>query len=303
WSAAGSTELNALQKVLDKFQAQFPNIKVTFQPVSGDYPTAMVAKFSAHQPPDLFYVDSSVAPDWIDQGVLFPLDDWIASRGFDTSKFFPGYLDAFKGKDGKTYGLPKDGNTLALAYNPDMLSKAGITAPPTTLDELTADSQKIKAAGETPMCLSQSLDRSLAFIYANGGGLMNADRTQDMLDEPGTAQGITYYLDLFKNGYGQSPSALSDDWCGKALGEQKVAMIFEGGWLDAFRQSTYPKVKYTWAPLPKGVDQATLGFTVSYSIGKDSPNKDAAWVLMTYLTRQQRMTECFAGKFALPSPP
>jgi multiple sugar transport system substrate-binding protein len=233
--------------------------------------------------------------------VLFPLDDWIASRGFDTSKFFPGYLDAFKGKDGKIYGLPKDGNTLALAYNPDMLSKAGITAPPTTLDELTAASQKIKAAGMTPMCLSQSLDRSLAFIYANGGGLFNADKTQSDLDNPGTAQGITYYLDLFKQGYGQSPSQLSDDWCGKALGEKKVAMIFEGGWLDAFMQSTYPDVKYTWAPLPKGVDQATLGFTVSYSIGKDSPNKDAAWVLMTYLTGQQGMSEWVAGKVALPS--
>ena len=51
-----------------------------------------------------------------------------AERGFDTSQFFPGYLAAFKGPDGKTYGFPKDGNTLAMAYNTDMLTAAGITA-------------------------------------------------------------------------------------------------------------------------------------------------------------------------------
>jgi exonuclease III len=30
----------------------------------------MTSRFAAHNPPDVFYVDSSLAPDWIDQGVL-----------------------------------------------------------------------------------------------------------------------------------------------------------------------------------------------------------------------------------------
>ncbi len=302
WSAAGSTELNALQKVLNQFEAKYPKIKVTFQPVAGDYPSAMVAKFSARQPPDLFYVDSSVAPDWINQGVLYPLDDWISSRGFDTSQFFPGFLNAFKGPDGKIYGIPKDGNALGMAYNTDLLSKAGISSPPATLDDLTADAAKLKSSGvSTPLCLSQTLDRSLAFIYAEGGSLLSSDLKTEQIDQPASVQGITYYLNLFKQGYGQGPSALGVDWCGKALGEGKVAIIFEGSWLDPFMSSTYPAIKYAWAPIPKGTQQATLGFTVSYSIGKDSPNKDAAWVLLTYLTGQQGMTEWVAGGVALPS--
>ena len=84
----------------------------------------MITKISSHEVPDLFYVNADYAPEWIDQGFLEPLDDYIAKSGFDTSQFFEGYLSIFKGKDGKTYGLPKDGNTIAMAYNSDIVTAA-----------------------------------------------------------------------------------------------------------------------------------------------------------------------------------
>ena len=125
WQSTGA-EGDALNATLDSFKTAYPNITLDYQPIATDYPTAMAAKFSSGEPPDLFYVDSSVAPDWIDQGVLQELDTMATERGFDTSQFYPGYLDAFKGPDGKTYGYPKDGNTLGMAYNTDMLTAAGI---------------------------------------------------------------------------------------------------------------------------------------------------------------------------------
>ena len=301
WSAAGSTEEKALQSVLNSFMQKYPKIKVTFQPVAGDYPTSMVAKFSAHQPPDLFYVDSSYAQDWIQQGVLYNLSPWIQGRGFSTSAFYPGYLKAFTGPNGNVYGIPKDANTLGMAYNPTMLTKAGISSPPTTLDELMSDAAKIKAAGMMPMCLSLDLARAAAFIYADGGSLFTNGNKSEGIDQPAAVKGVQYYLNLFKQGYGQSPSALGVDWCGHALGEQKAAIIFEGAWLDPYMQSTYPKVSYKWADFPKGTQQATLGFTVSYSIGVDSPNKDAAWVLMTYLTGPTGMQQWTQGGIGNPS--
>jgi multiple sugar transport system substrate-binding protein len=53
--------------------------------------------------------------------------------------------------------------------------------------------------------------------------------------------------------------------------------------------------------MPKGTQQATLGFTVSYSIGADSKNKDAAWVLLTYLTGPDGMKIWTQGGIANPS--
>ena len=300
WQSSGD-EGKALDAVLAGFKAAYPNIKLDYQPVATDYATAMAAKFSSGAPPDVFYVDSSLAPDWIDQGVLEDVGTMASERGFDTSQFFPGYLDAFTGPDGKIYGFPKDGNTLAMAYNTDMFTAAGLQ-PPTTWDELKAAATKLTTGGQKAFCLSSTLDRALAFIYQNGGLLLSADKTTDTVDTPEVKDALTTYLGFFKSGQGARPADLKgDDWCGKALGLKQVAMIFEGGWLDPYMKSTYPDTKYAWAEMPKGTQQATLGFTVSYSIGADSKNKDAAWVLLTYLTGPDGMKIWTQGGIANPS--
>ena len=299
WQASGD-EGTALNKVLDAFKAKYPNITLDYQPVATDYSTAMAAKFSAGEPPDVFYVDSSVAPDWIDQGVLQDLDTMATERGFDTSQFFPGYLDAFKGPDGKVYGFPKDGNTLGMAYNSDMLTAAGIQ-PPTNWDELKAAAEKLTTGKQKAFCLNSSLDRALAFIYQNGGSLLSDDKKQNTVDSPEVKAALTTYLGFFKSGQAARAADLGDDWCGKAIGAKQVAIIFEGGWLDPYMKSTYPDTKYAWAEMPEGSQKATLGFTVSYSIAADSKNKDAAWVLLTYLTGPDGMKIWTEGGVANPS--
>ena len=300
WQASPE-EGAALKQVLAGFAARYPKIKVDYQPVQGDYPTVMVAKFSAHQPPDVFYVDSSVAPDWISQGVLEPLTGYLSAQHFDTNRFFPGYLSAFKGPDGTIYGLPKDGNTLALAYNDAMLAGAGVK-PPTTWDEVVTAGQRLKAAGvTTPYCLADDLARVGAFIYQNGGGIVDPRTRKDLIDSAATRQAVSWYLGLYSQGLARSDKDLGVQWCGQALGEQKAAMIFEGGWLDSFMAGSYPSVKYTWAPMPKGKQQATLGFTVSYSMAKEAAHKQAAWVLLSYLTGTAGMHLWTEGGVANPA--
>ena len=52
--------------------------------------------------------------------------------------------------DGKTYGLPFSFGIEGFWYNKDLFAQAGITAPPTTLDELNDAVDKLKAAGIAP---------------------------------------------------------------------------------------------------------------------------------------------------------
>lgn len=299
--AASPEERTALDKVLSGFKAKFPKITIDYQPIAGDYPATMLAKFTARQPPDLFYVDSSVAPEWIDQGLLMSLDGFAEANDFDTDPFYPGFLNAFKGPDGKLYGFPKDGNTLAMAYNTELLQRAAVASPPKTHDELEAAAAKLQAAGIQPMCLSHSLDRALAFILARGGSLLSEDQKAPAIQESASKGAIGWYLGLFKKGYGKRPADLGADWCGKALGEQKVAIVFEGGWVDPFMAAQYPAVKYAWAEMPQASKKSTLSFTVSYSIGTHSASKDQAWVLLTYLTGPDGMEMWTEGGVANPS--
>jgi len=222
-------EGNALTQTLLSFQSTYPNVKVDYQPLGGDYAAGMAAKFASKDVPDVFYVDAGYANQWIDQGYLAPLDDYIAKSGVDMSQFFPGYASIFKGADGKVYGLPKDGNTIGMAYNSDL-----VPTPPKTMDELISLAQSLKGKDglKAPICLSSGLDRGLAFLYAQGGSLLSDDGKTEQIDSDASKTAVQWYMDLFKNGLGMSAADIGDDWCGTSLGKQHAAITFEGGWLD-----------------------------------------------------------------------
>jgi multiple sugar transport system substrate-binding protein len=172
------------------------------------------------------------------------------------------------------------------------------------MDELVSTAQSLKGKDglTAPLCLNPGLDRGLAFLFAQGGQLLNDDGSE-AIDSEASSKAVQWYMDLFKNGLGMTASDMGDGWCGDALGKKHAAMIFEGGWLDPAMKGTYPDVKYAWAPMPVGSSGSpvTISFTVSYSIGADSKNKDAAFVLLSYLTGQEGMTKWTQGGVALPS--
>jgi multiple sugar transport system substrate-binding protein len=295
WSA-GADEDNLLKQVVASFMKSHPGIKVDYSVINGDYTTALTARFAAHNPPDVFYVDSSVAPSWEQQGVLEPLNSYIAKTKYDTTKFFPGLLNAFKvGKS--TYGFPKDWSPLAMEINTGMLGTAKAKAP-TNWAELTAAAQKIKASGVVsggaPICVAPDWARMLPFIFQNKGSLTN-------VQSAAVEAAVNYYVGLIKSGLGQTPTQLGVGWCGEALGKQKAAIIFEGNWVLPYMKSTFPNTRYGVFPMVKQKTGGNLGFTVSYSLAKDSKHKQAAWTLLSWLTGQQGMTKWTSLGLALPS--
>lgn len=291
-------EGEALKAALDAFAEAYPNINVTQETVAGDYRVQMITNFSSGDVPDIFYVNAEYAPEWMEEGFLEPLDEYIANQGFDTSAFFPGYADIFK-MDGTTYGLPKDGNTIAMGYNTDL-----VTAPPTTLDELVTTADSLKGQGDlkAPICLNPGLDRGLAFIYAQGGSIVSEDGTTATIDSPETKAAVQWYMDLIKNGQAMTPAQLGDGWCGEALGKGDVAIAFEGGWLKGAMDNDFPDTNWDFAEMPAGsAGKTTITYTAAYSIAADSENKDAAWVVMQYLTGPEGMAKWTEGGIAIPS--
>src|SRR5215218_4027008 len=86
WNSS-AVELASLRKTLAAFEKGHPQINV--KEISLDpYPEGMLARFAARKPPDIFYVDSSVFPDWWKQGVLEPLNARIANSHFALKPFY-----------------------------------------------------------------------------------------------------------------------------------------------------------------------------------------------------------------------
>ncbi|HKB94670.1 MAG TPA: extracellular solute-binding protein [Gaiellaceae bacterium] len=295
WSS-GPDEDALLNQVIAKFNATHKTIHAEFSVINGDYGTAMTARFAAHNPPDVFYVDSSVVGAWERQGVLQPLNSYVKTSKYDTSAFFPSLLGAFM--SGKTiYGFPKDWSPLAMEVNKGMLGQAGGKAP-TTWAQLQSVAQQMAnknvVPGGKPICLAADWARMLAFIYQGGGSLTN-------LTSPAVANAVSFYVGLISKGLAVTPDKLGAGWCGEALGKQKAAIIFEGNWLLPYMKSTYPNVQYGVFPMIKGKTGGNLAFTVSYSMAKDAQNKQAAWTLLSWLTSKQGQTIWMSKGLALPS--
>ena len=291
--ASSPTETALLRQVLRGFQKTFPQIKVDYAPISGDYPAAMLAKFAARTPPDVFYVDSNVMPDWVKQGVLQSLDSYVSRQKFPTRPFYAPLLGAFKGPDGKIYGFPKGWSPLAMETNNRLLAAAGVKAP-TTQAQLAAAATKLKGvlpSGARPICLSPSWDRLLAFVYQNGGSFVDVKAKKMTVNSAATRATVNWYVGLINRGLAGTPSQLGVGWCGEALGKEKAAIAFEGNWLLPTMGTEFPSVKYTVNRMIAGTKgHGNLAFTVSYSMGRDAKNKDAAWQLIRYLVSKPGMT-------------
>ena len=99
-----------------------------------------------------------------------------------------------------------------------------------------------------------------------------------------------------------TPAQLGDDWCGEALGKGDVAFAFEGGWLKGALDNDFPDTKWAFAEMPAGsAGKATISYTAAYAINPDSENKDAAWVVLQYLTGPEGMAKWTEGGIAIPS--
>lgn len=298
--SAGGVEEGILRGVLDSFEAACPNYTVTFEVIAGEYQNVMLPRLGTGDAPDLFYVQQGYAQDWIDQELLQSLDENITATGFDMTHFFPGYLAPFQ-QDGETFGLPKDSSILAMETNDTMLADAGVTIP-TTVEELEAAAQTLKTSGvETPMCFAAEYARAGAFLESFGGGMLNEERTEQAIDTPESRAALDWYIKMYADGLAQTPPQMGVDWCGQALGEERVAFAFEGNWIGPAMTTTYPEIAYTVSAIPQATEPATLSFTAAYAYSPDSPNPDGSWALLTFLTSQQGQQEWVDGGLVLPS--
>jgi multiple sugar transport system substrate-binding protein len=303
--ASSPEETAALNRTIAQFERLVQTIDVDYTPISGDYDAAMLARFAAKRPPDVFYVDSLDVFDY--QPALEPLNRYIANtRGFSTRPFYSRLLNGFT-INRQIYGFPKDWSPLGLVANTQMLQRAGVTVPrtPATWAQLTQMMQRLRSTnavpGGAPACLSLDWARILAFMYGNGGAWVNPARTRSVIDSPQNRATLTTYLGWLNSGLAQTPAELGVGWCGEAIGKEKAAIVFEGNWIYGYLQKDFPSVRFGINPMVRAQSRGNLGFTVSYSIGRDSQNKKAAWRLLRFLVGKQGQSVWVKNSGFLPS--
>lgn len=293
-----------IMKNVEEFNNMQTDIVVEWQPIPGDFRQMLVTQYSAGTAPDIFYVEAFWFEELAKQNVLLPLDLYIKRDvNFDIDWFYPNLIEAFKYED-RIYGIPKDFSTLALVFNKKIFDQYGVAYPTdedTWFDMLDKALQLKRKGFETPLVLAADLNRVLPFVYGTGGDIVD-ENLNVALGKPDAKFGLNFYLDLVnKYGVAQEPANLGAGWIGEAYGKESVAMAMTGPWTIGFLAGDYPEVlKNTGiVEMPHLIEKSTMVYTVSWSINRTTPNKDAAWEVLKFLvTKGQERFVAEAGVLA-----
>jgi multiple sugar transport system substrate-binding protein len=147
-----------------------------------------------HNSPNVLLVDNPVVSTLASAGILTTTtDNGLSTDGIAKNILGAGVID------GKTYGVPIGANTLALYYNPKVLSAAGVDiASVTDWSSLTAALQKVKASGHKGITFSaigteEGSFQFLPWFWGSGANLKQ-------LDSADAQSALTLWTDWVKQG-------------------------------------------------------------------------------------------------------
>ncbi|QTA37219.1 ABC transporter substrate-binding protein [Thermosipho ferrireducens] len=293
----------AIKEAVDLFNSTHSDIKINWEPIPGDYKQTLMTRLSGGTGPDLFYVDVYVFEELARKNVLLPLDAFIRKDKFDLNQFYSSLINAFT-YNGRVYGIAKDFSTLAVYYNKEIFDKYGVPYPTSndTWDDFLNKALMLKKKGfETPLVLAADFNRVIPFILSFGGRLVKDDLST-ALGEPKSRKGLKFYTDLVtKYKVAAEPSTLGVGWIGEALATEKVALGMSGPWTYGYMKGAYPDTlkKMGIVEMPRGEKKATMIYTVSWSINRQTKHKEEAWEVLKFLvTKGQEIFVEKAGVLA-----
>ena len=289
-------ETTAFQQMLAEFTAA-TGIEVE-ERVYSDYNLELQAELIGGNAPDVFYVDAYMAPFFISQGVLRPLD----ANEFSLNSFYAPLREAFN-QNGQYYSVSKDYSTLALYYNKAMVNPNDI---PTTFEELWSGNfltnlQATLPSGVAAMTVNIDLARNM-FIAQSGGLSITTSTGRSNIGSDAIINNLNPQLTAWAEGKLTENSALGTGWNGDAFGQQKTAIMIEGNWVLGFLQQEFPNVDFGVLELPtyQG-NKGTMVFTVGYSINAATTNLEGAKEFVKFATGRQGMATWTTGAGVLPS--
>ena len=253
------------QHVAEGMTAKYPDLKVNVEPISLREHEKRVALglSSGLDGVTVIELSGSTASRYVENGLLPTPPDDVAAFATDPKNFGQFFIDAASA-NGQVYGVPLFRGQGALFYNTDMFKAAGLTEPPKSMEEYTADAEKLteRDASGNPTVSGWSLRLS-------GGGQGIAEkfwinlfqRGANVLEPAGDGKWkagyandagvktLGQYLDLIYTKDTVKPEMPAD---AEAFERGQTAMFIRESWVIADIAAKAPNLHYATAPLPTG---------------------------------------------------
>ncbi|MDD2485405.1 MAG: sugar ABC transporter substrate-binding protein [bacterium] len=285
-----------IDKSLDEFMKQNPDIKVKKTWFTQDYFAKLMTMIAGGTPPDVFRLAPDYIPAYVQRDTLEPLDKYISeSNVLKLDDFYPQVLYKYKYEKqthtigrGKLYGFGTDWSpAYTLFYNKDMFDKAGLSYPTKSMswDEFRRTASKL-TIGKGGLRQYGCLVGDISLLVAqNGGSVFSPNGRKCLLDSPQAVEAFQYMVDL--RAKDRVMPSLSD------MQNSNQLQLFQTGRLGMFLAGRFyvpilqKQVKgFKWGVAPglhqkKRVNMNTgpFGWVMSNKV----KHPEAAWKLMEYL--------------------
>ena len=313
----GREASGTLEKLIKQFNQQNNDISVTWRRMpsdTGQYFDQLRTQFQA-QDASLTLIGGDVIwpAQFAANGYILDLSDRFSEDM--RSQFLPGPIESNTYED-KIFGVPWYTDAGLLYYRKDLLEKSGISAPPTTWEEMKEQAQRVMQDQNIKYgFIFQGADyeggvcNGLEYINSHGGAILDPnDASKVTIDSPESVAGLETQLSLIEDGV--APEAVS------TYAEPETEAPFLGG--DAVFARNWPYM-YSLAgtgdfidnklidiaPLPAGEggeSKATLGgWNFFINAFADTEAQDAAWEFVQFMTSEETQREYALGGSYLPT--
>ena len=200
------------QRLIDRFQSQFPHITVENEAKTwAQHWDGLAVSYPAGSAPDVAWFSGATFLKYAEDGVLFPIDEFVKSRGVNMGDYFT-QADVFDFQ-GQTYGVPFTGNMAPYFINTRLFEEAGVEEPSREWDapgwswteyrEAALKLTKRDAGGKIVQYgtwVGKTLEAGwLGWLIANDADVVNPAKTEMTLkDDPNAREALKFRYDLIQ---------------------------------------------------------------------------------------------------------
>ncbi|WP_246073187.1 ABC transporter substrate-binding protein [Paenibacillus dokdonensis] len=280
----------AMEAIAKAFTGQHPNIEVKIDAIPwGEYWTKMSAAAPAGTLPDVFWMHGGQFIKYASGQFLAPITDKVQAGEIDLNNYASN-LGSIYTMDGQNYGIPKDFDTIGLAYNKELFDQAGIAYPNDTWDyaKLAEVAGQLSQPDKGIYGFGAKMDTQAGYwndMLANGGHILNADMTKSGYDEPASIEALKARYQMILDKASPTHQQMTDTDSVEMFKSGKLAMIFDGSWDNGnLASSDIIKGKYDWAPLPKGkAGRGNIINGLGNVMSAKGKHKEESWQFLKFL--------------------
>ncbi|MBS4178470.1 ABC transporter substrate-binding protein [Lederbergia citrea] len=288
-------EIKVLQRGIDAYEKDNPNVKIKLIPVPGDnYEQKLMTELSGGKAHDVFYVGAETIAKLIETGKIADLTEFLDSSAshVKADDFADGLWGAAR-KDGKIYGVSVDNNPLLMYYNKTVLKEAGVEKTPQeyydegnwnwdTFAEITG---KIHATGKRGFVADKWSAHLFSWVWSNGGQLYDDEGNYILAENEKAKEAFEYIDKMIKGGNFTFAGSLPKGQGADAMFmSNQVGFVAAGRWLTPmFSENKSLEFDYIPWPTNTGNKMEPAAIAIAFmSVAKESKNLEEAMKFMSF---------------------